>query len=318
MENKRPMRVLITGGLGNLGSWLTEFLVNEGHEITVLASRERNVLKSLGFKFISCDITDHSKVEKALENLEFDTVIHAASSNDFFEKEYDKSSLLVNAYGTRNLVDVFSKKKELKNFIYLSTFHVYGAGEGEVDENSAVLPRNDYAITHLFGEEYVKYFSRTNSLPFTIIRLSNSYGCPKEMNSSKWYLVLNDMAKTAFETSEIIIKTNGKPSRDFVWMGDVCQVFNKLVSNNNGENETFNLSSGRNFQVLEIAKYVAAAYKTKFGKEVPIKINEKDSNVYKEVSVNSSKLQAKFNTSFSVEFENEAIKIFDLLEKNKS
>ena len=58
---------------------------------------------------------------------------------------------------------------------------VFECEEGIVNENSPVLPRNDYAITHLFGEEYVKYFNRTKNLPFTIIRLSNSYGCPKEV-----------------------------------------------------------------------------------------------------------------------------------------
>jgi len=311
------MRVLITGGLGNLGSWLTDHLVNSGHEITVLASRKRNVLESLNFKFVSCDITDLSSVELALKDLEFDSVIHAASSNDFFEEGYDKSSLMVNAYGTRNLLEAFSKKTELKNFIYLSTFHVYGAGEGDVNEDSLVLPRNDYAITHLFGEEYVQYFNRTQDLPFTIIRLSNSYGCPKEMNSSKWYLVLNDMAKSAFDTGEIVIRTNGKASRDFVWMGDVCSVFEKMVNNNLGENETYNLSSQKNFEVIEIANYVASAYRKKYGKEVLLKINENDTNNYKVVTVDSSKIQAKFETSFSVEFESEALKIFNLLEESK-
>lgn len=311
------MRVLITGGLGNLGSWLTEYLVNAGHDVTVLASRKRKVLESLNFKFISCDITEYTDVERALNNTQFDSVIHAASSNDFFEKGYDKSSLMVNAYGTRNLLEFFSKKGELNNFIYLSTFHVYGAGEGDVNEDSLVLPRNDYAITHLFAEEYVKYFNRTQKLPYTIIRLSNSYGCPKEMNSSKWYLVLNDMAKSAFDTGEIEIKTNGKASRDFVWMGDVCSIFNEMVKENMGENETYNLSSQKNFEVVEIANYVAKAYSKKFGKEATIRINENDNNVYKVVNVSSTKLRNRYNCSFSVEFESEALKIFDLLQQGK-
>ena len=311
------MRVLITGGLGNLGSWLTDHLVKAGHEITVLASRKRKVLEELNFGFISCDITNIENLESALSGLEFDSVIHAASSNDFFTEGYDKSSLLVNGYGTRNLLEVFSKKSELKNFIYLSTFHVYGAGEGFVDENSSVLPRNDYAITHLFGEEYVKYFNRTQKTPFTIIRLSNSYGCPKEMGSSKWYLVLNDMAKSAFDTGNIVIRTNGKASRDFVWMGDVCSVFEKIVKYNHGENETYNLSSQQNFEVIEIANHVASAYRKKYAKEVQIKINEEDTNNYKVVSVDSSKIQSKFETSFTVQFESEALKIFNLLEESK-
>ena len=308
------MRILITGGLGNLGSWLTEHLVQSGHEVTVLASRKRKVLEDLDVHFLACDITDKDQVQEVLQDVEFDTVIHAASANEFFDADYDSKSLMVNAYGTRNLAEVFSKNKELKNFIYLSTFHVYGAGEGSIDEESPLLPRNDYAITHLFGEEYVKFIARTSGLPHTIIRLSNSYGCPKEMDSSKWYLVLNDLARSAFEQKEIIIKTNGKASRDFIWMGDVCHAFDQLVNLNQANNETYNLSSQRNFEILEIANYVAQAYEETFGEELPIRINEDDHNEYKSVEVRSDKLRNLITLNTTLAFKDEAIKILALLQ----
>ena len=311
------MKILITGGLGNLGSWLTEKLVNEGHQVTVLASRKRKVLLNLDFQFIQCDITDKEAVLNCLKNSHFEAVIHAASSNEFFEDGYDNQSLLVNGYGTRNLVDCFSGNTNIKHFIYLSTFHVYGASEGVITESSPIEPRNDYAITHLFGEEYVKYFHRTEGLPFTIIRLSNSYGAPKELDSSKWYLVLNDLAKTAYEKKEILIKSNGKANRDFIWMGDVCSVFADLVNLNEATNDVYNLSSGRNYEVLDVAKSVASAYKSKFREELPIRVNFEDKNEYKTVTVDSSKIQKLIPYSRSNKFEEEAIKIFNILDQKK-
>ena len=71
-------------------------------------------------------------------------------------------------------------------------------------------PKNDYASTHLFAEYYVKQFGLTHGLQYTILRLTNSYGSPTFVDSNKWYLVLNDLTRSAYENGRIIIKSNGK------------------------------------------------------------------------------------------------------------
>ena len=59
----------------------------------------------------------------------------------------------INTVGTKNLLEALNLTN-LKNFVYISTFHVYGLTEGDIDENTELNPKNDYALTHLFAEFY--------------------------------------------------------------------------------------------------------------------------------------------------------------------
>ena len=308
------MRVLITGGLGNLGSWLTRHFVGSEHEVTVLAKNKRPILEDLNFDYLACDISDLSEVKRTLEGKTFDVVIHAASVNDGFKENYFHDALIINTLGTRNLLEYF-KDKGLKNFIYLSTFQVYGVYSGSITEETPTNPVNDYGNTHLFSEFYLKQFGKTHQLPFSIIRLTNSYGCPTDYNSSKWYLILNDLSKTAFETKEIVMRSNGKPSRDFIWMGGVCQLFQQLAEAP-AENETYNISGEQTFSMLDVANAVQEAYQEVYGEEITIKVNKEDTKEYpQDLLVSSQKIRKRFNfVNKELHFKEEIKNIFAFLE----
>jgi len=308
------MNILITGGLGNLGSWLTRHFVGTEHQISVLAKNKRPILQELDFEYIACDISDINQVQSALEDKSFDVVIHAASVNDGFKENYFHDALIINTLGTRNLLEYF-KDKKLSNFIYLSTFQVYGVYSGTISEETPTNPVNDYGNTHLFSEYYIKQLGKTHQLPFTIIRLTNSYGCPTDYNSSKWYLILNDLSKTALETKEIVMRSNGKPSRDFIWMGDVCQLF-QLIAESPAENEIYNISGEQTYSMLDVANEVHAAYKEVYGEDITIKINEEDTKEYpQDLVVLSQKIRKRYNfVNKESHFKQEIKNIFTFLE----
>ncbi|MDX2188763.1 MAG: NAD(P)-dependent oxidoreductase [Bacteroidota bacterium] len=309
-------KILITGGLGNLGSWLTEYFCENGYEVWALAKNYRKLNTKAKFHVIHADLADFNDIKTKLENLEFDYVIHAGSVNDGFVENYFKLAIEVNTLGTRNLVEYF-KNKSLKHFIYFSTFQVYGKYSGNITETTEVMPVNDYGTTHLFAEYIVKQFGITYKLPYSIIRLTNSYGCPKDANTSKWYLVLNDLTKSAYEKKEIVLTSNGQAIRDFIWMGDVCSSVDQLI-NKNAPNDTFNLSGQQTFKMIEIAKIVQKCYLQKFGKEIPLKFNDKDTNIYPDdLFVSSAKLRNFIDIQTISHFEDECLKIFDLLTKKK-
>ena len=305
-------KILITGGLGNLGSWLTMHFSKE-FDIYVLS---KNAVESLDVKYtlIQADITNIKELEEQL-SIDFDYCIHTASYNEFFHENYPKNALLINSLGTRNLIEVL-KNKNIKNFIYLSTFHVYGKNNGHITENTNLMPLNDYASTHLFAEYYIKQFFQTDDFPFTIFRLTNSYGAPKYHNSSKWYLVLNDLVKGAYINNEITLKGNGKATRDFIWMGDVCSIIEKSLILNPNENNIFNLSSNTCKSMLELAKKVQNVYINRYKKNIDIILNENDTTMSLNLNVCNNKVKTLLDFTIRDEFENEINKIFDLLEDN--
>ncbi|WKN31815.1 SDR family oxidoreductase [Porifericola rhodea] len=307
--------LLITGGLGNLGSWLTDYFCrNTDMNVHVLASRKRPILKELNFTFIACDISDADSCQQQLSPYHFDYVIHTASINDFFKDNFAKDALMVNALGTRNLLDYF-KDKQLDNFVYFSTFQVYGQRSGLITEETATVPKNDYGTTHLFAEYYLKQFHSTHHIPYTTFRLTNSYGCPKDHESSKWYLILNDLSRMAAEDKKIVLKSNGKATRDFIWMGNVCQIVDEALKRPAPHN-TFNIAGEQTYTMLDIAQYVQEAYQEMYGELLPIQTNEADTTVYPDdLKVSAEKLQSCYEYEVEVRFKEEAKNIFKMLEQ---
>jgi UDP-glucose 4-epimerase len=308
--NGKP-KILITGGLGNLGSWLSEYFSYK-YDVYVLSKNVNNLL-NCKYKLIQADISSIKSLKVNLK-IEFDYCIHAASYNEFFHENYYEKALEVNTLGTRNLIEVL-KNTKIKNFIYLSTFHVYGSIDGLITETAKLRPKNDYASTHLFAEFYLRQFYYSHNFKSVILRLTNCYGAPKDINSTKWYLVLNDLVKSAFSNHEIKLKGNGKAVRDLIWMGDISSVIETCL--NRVSSDVYNLSSGKTFQMMDLAIKVQSIYETRYHKEIEIITSKNDKTKFSELIVDNSKINKILNFKFNDRLNEEINSIFDLLEKNK-
>jgi UDP-glucose 4-epimerase len=303
-------KILITGGLGNLGSWLTSHF-SKNWDVYVLAKNKRPILKDEKFTYISCDITKFEECKAVFDAHQFEYIIHTASVNDGFVDNYYQLAIEVNTLGTRNILEAI-KSHKIKHFIYMSTFQVYGKYSGKITEETVLEPKNDYGNTHLFSEFYLKQFEK--QVPYSIIRLTNSYGCPLDVDSSKWYLILNDLSRTAVQQKEIVLKSNGLAPRDFIWMGDVCNIFEQLILTL-PNNQIYNLAGERTYTMLEIANYVKQAYFEVFGEHIPVKVNTADITTYPEaLEVSAQKLKKIVSYNALPHFVEEAKKIFKWVE----
>lgn len=306
-------KVLVTGGFGNLGIYIVKHLINLNYEVTILTRREKYKLENLKYKVVECDITNLEELNLKL-NFEIDFCVHTASFNEFFLPNYPQKALEINTLGTRNLLEILCEKK-IKNFIYVSTFHVYGIGSGIIEEDTMLQPKNDYASTHLFAEYYINQFSYTHHLPFVILRLTNSYGVPVFNDTNKWYLVLNDLVKMAFEKEEIVLLSNGEARRDFIYMGDVAIIIDNLL-NITAPNDTYNLSSAKSYKIIDLANQVRSEYLIRYNKDINIIINEADNTLYQDIIVKNDKLKSIIEFTFRDMISSEINKIFNMLEKN--
>lgn len=307
------MNVLITGGLGNLGLWLTKYFLGQGDSVTVLGRSERVTIEHDSYKFIEADITDKPILLNKIDQY-YDVCIHAASFNEHFKSDYNIKSLLINSLGTDNLCEALLING-VGSFLYLSTFHVYGATEGLVTEDTPINPSNDYGLTHFFAEKYIEKHHKLSKLNYSIIRLTNSYGCPEDVNTDKWYLVLNELCKQAFERKKITLMGNGGNLRDFIWMGDVCKIIYKITSNSSRFNDIYNLSSSLTYSIKNIALVVQREYLLKYGQHVEIEHNTEDKNIYPLILVSNHKLKSVLNFEINDKIATEIQKIFSLLER---
>lgn len=131
------MKVFITGATGLLGSFICKELINRGHTVRAM-KRSSSQMTLLGatsaeIDWVEGDMNDLSLLEEALEGIE--AVIHGAAIISF-DKRYAEKMYQTNVLGTADLVNA-CLKKDLKNFIHISSVAALGRKEGQkyIDEN---------------------------------------------------------------------------------------------------------------------------------------------------------------------------------------
>jgi len=266
-------KILVTGACGYLGARLSKYLAGYGYRVTAFDSYDpyaHTQWMSLMDEVVIGDIRDESTISN-LADKNFDVVVHLISL------DHDKSDLSpnfvssINVMPTWNLLEKLTKNG-LKKFIYFSTIHIYGTlPKAIITENQTPKPKNAYGLTHLLSENICNYFNNKAETECINIRLSNSYGSPVFKENNCWWLVINDLCKTAIEDNEIRLKSDGSPQRDFIHGDDVCQSIKILIeSKNNNGNNIFHISSGKTLTILELAHKVKAIFRQLYKKEIKI------------------------------------------------
>ncbi len=309
------MKVLITGGLGYLGAWATRELALAGHEVFVLSRRATRPDLNGPYALVQADLAMGANNLAALLPDGLEACIHAASFNEGFAPDYARRALEINGLGTRCLIDALLAKAGGDGamaplLVYLSTFHVYGKAGGIVDEDAPLEPRNDYALTHLVGEEYCRLAWRTKGLRQIIARPSNGYGAPVFMPCDKWYLLLNDLCRSAVKTGAITLNASPEDQRDFIWLGDVAKSLAGLAQRPDLSGEIFNLSFGASLSLGQVVDRVAEVYRREYGGELAVILKKTNAPGTGPLSVRNDKIRQALGLEFDDRLDKEIKALF--------
>ena len=162
------MRVLVTGGTGLLGYWVTKILTSRG--FTVYATYHEKASPQIDVKWIRLDLEDLDSIASFISEVKPDVVIHTAAYTDVDGCEVNREKAYrVNYLATKALAKL-SKNAEL--FIYISTDYVFDGVRGMYRERDAPAPINYYGLTKLLGEVAVESIINNGC----IVRVSGLYG----------------------------------------------------------------------------------------------------------------------------------------------
>jgi UDP-glucose 4-epimerase len=286
------VKALVTGGFGYLGSHIAEDLVKAGHEVTVLGIRdhpERGAWRDQ-FRVIVADVADEAAMADVCEGM--DAVIHTAALNAQASEDDGLAALMVTGWGTRNVLQS-TGRHDIKLFIYLSTFHVYGPPEARlVTEDTPTFPATNYALAHQLAEDFCFQARRTGT-PAIVLRLSNGYGAPLFADCDCWTLVLNDFCKTAVEDGEIVLRSTGEQKRDFVAIPDILQAIGiftdrpQLAVPSTGYS-VYHVGGGRSIAIRELAEVAARAASDELGRQIGVRFEIDPNRVEKPVDFDYS------------------------------
>lgn len=265
------MKILIIGGLGYVGGRLTNHLADKcgRANLAVSSRRERIPEWASQLKVYSMDLTDQASISDALNDFKPDTIIHLGAMDQRSCQENPDQAYAVNVGGTQTLCNA-ALNAGVKNFLYFSTFQVYGDLSGDITEDSTVKPEVNkvYPITKFAAEEIV----RQSGLNFLIFRLSNAYGYSMDCDvaPSVWSLVFNAFALCCLRDGKIAPRDNAY--RDFIAMEDVCRAvsFCLFDAKDKWSDSVFNLGGENLLSVTEVAEKVAQIYQILYKKEITI------------------------------------------------
>ncbi len=183
------MRVLVTGGLGFVGSAFIRHLISEtNHEVVNLdriayAATEGSlapVADSTRYRFLQCDLADEGATVRAVTECRPDAIVHLAAETHV-DRSIDGPRVFVdsNVIGTYNLLQAARLVPGLRRLVHVSTDEVFGSlsdDDSMLDEGSNYDPRSPYSATKAASDHLVRAWYETYGLPVVVTNCSNNYG----------------------------------------------------------------------------------------------------------------------------------------------
>ncbi|ASK28634.1 UDP-glucose 4-epimerase GalE [Chryseobacterium sp. T16E-39] len=289
------MAILVTGGLGYIGSHTVVELLNNNFDVVIvddLSNSERFILKNIeeitGKKpvFYPFDLKRKELLTQVFDAHQIDGCINFAAS-----KAVGESQVMPVDYYENNLFSLINilqefKKREISNFIFSSSCTVYGQADVmPIDENTPLkLPESVYGKTKQMGEEIIKDFANAYKRKVSLLRYFNPIGAHPSAKLGELPIgVPNNLVPYVMQTAAGIREKlniwgndydteDGTPIRDYIYVVDLAKAhvaaLKKLMTDHNNDTviDIYNLGTGKGSSVLdvvsafEVANDVKVAY----------------------------------------------------------
>lgn len=240
------LKVLVTGGLGFIGSHVVDRLIRDGVETVIvdnLSGASGSFYKNPSAVLHKYDIQDEA-LDDVFSREKPDVVIHLAAQIDVRESQrnplFDAN---VNILGTLNVLRL-CETHSVHKIVYASSAAVYGNPEYlSIDEMHPLNPQSCYGVSKSVPEFYIRQFASMHGLKYTILRLANVYG-PRQSSHGEAGVVSVFLDRMK-DGKGLVIYGDGEQTRDFVYVEDVAKAFvNAVQTDGMVDNQTMNISCG--------------------------------------------------------------------------
>lgn len=299
--NFKGRKVLVTGGVGFVGSNLVERVIKCGGEVTVLddlftGSRD-NIDKGFEYKFVKGSVTDQDLVTRLVD--ESDLVAHMAARNIIVSTKNPRSDYEVNIGGTLNVL-MAARETGIERIVYTSSASVYG--------NPRIIPINEderphtfspYSVSKLAGENYCNAFYETYGTPVAVVRYSNVYG-PKQDPQNPYCGVISKFMEAIHLDKRPQIHGDGQQTRDFTYVDDAVDATLLALASPKSEGMIFNLGTGTETRIVDLISILSRL----MGKDiVPENIDRRDIDNIRRRVLNIERIRTRLRWQPTVSLE---------------
>ncbi|MCC6052160.1 MAG: GDP-mannose 4,6-dehydratase [Fervidicoccaceae archaeon] len=263
LEELEEKNVLIFGGAGFLGSWLTEALLEMGAHVTVVDNLSTGSLKNIehllphkNMEFIKQDIRAFTG-----SNKHYDYVVNMAarpSPEDYATHPVD--TLLTSAEGSRNALEIARKNDAV--YIFTSTSEVYGnphvipTPEDYWGYVNPIGPRSCYDEGKRFAEALTMAYHREYGLDVRISRIFNTYGPRLDISMPSYGRVITKFITQALRGEPITVHGDGKQTRSFLYVTDNIEAHLLLMTKKEAKGQVINIGSDQEIEIIRLAELI--------------------------------------------------------------
>ncbi|WP_433435246.1 NAD-dependent epimerase/dehydratase family protein [Nonomuraea sp. CA-141351] len=261
MRKASKSTYLITGGSGFVGSHLTDTLIARGDSVVILDNLSTGRLANLrphpNMRFVQGSILDELIVDELVHQC--DAVVHlAAAVGVKLIVEQPLRSLTTNIRGSEIVIEAAHRYR--KKILVASTSEVYGKNSsGPLQEDadrilgSTAVVRWAYSTAKTVDEILANAYHKERGLPAIVVRLFNTVG-PRQ--SPAYGMVIPRLVRQALAGNPLTVFGDGTQTRCFAHVADVVDGLVRLLDNEAAVGQTFNIGSGNEVSILELAKLI--------------------------------------------------------------
>ena len=212
------MRILITGGAGNIGGSLSRNLVKRSDcfidIIDDLSTGSENKLPDTNlsnWKFFNIDVNDYENIIKGIGKRDYDFIFHYAAVVGVNRTLQNPKLVLNDIEGIKNILE-FSKQKKVNRVFFSSSSEVYGEPV-EIPQKESTTPLNSklpYAVVKNLAESYFRTYQKEDNINYTIFRLFNTFG-PLQSDD----FVITKFINQAIANKDLTVYGDGSQTRTF-------------------------------------------------------------------------------------------------------
>jgi CDP-glucose 4,6-dehydratase len=258
--NWEGKNVLVTGATGFVGSWLTKSLVEKKANVIALIRDHipDSPLIYMGIypklkAVVEGDIIDYATVNRVFNEYDINTCIHLAAQTIVGAANRSPiPTFETNIKGTWNILEVALKSETLERIVIASTDKVYGEPiKLPITEEHPLAATYPYDASKACVEILTRAYFETYDLPVCLTRCCNIYG-GGDLNFSR---IVPDTIRSIILNKNPIIRSDGTPVRDFIYIDDVVNAYITLAENVDSKNvkgEAFNFGSNSPIKILDL------------------------------------------------------------------
>jgi UDP-glucose 4-epimerase len=251
------MRVLVTGGAGFIGSHLTDALLARGDEVAVVddlsAGRAGRLDERADLHKLS--ISASPTLSALIASLQPELICHLAAQIDVRASvAWPAADALVNVVGTVNVLE--AARAIGARVLFCSTGGALYGRDAPIPslEDVLPLPESPYGVAKHCAEQYVGLYNRLHGTSHSVLRFANVYGPRQDPTGESGVVPI--FCSVALAGGRPTIYGDGTQTRDYVYVGDAVAAF--LAAADRGRPGTWNIGTGQEVSVLELARVIGA------------------------------------------------------------